>query len=341
MRIDQLTPEQEAQLPAIRDEWLRIGLSTDPADRPRAEQAIKQAYHRAGLEPPELVLWFESPLAGLLAANIINANQVSDQVWNQVWNQVRNQVRNQVPDQVWNQVWGQVWNQVWNQVSDQVASQVSDQVRDQVANQVRSQVLWYRPLYGQHEAHWLGFYSTFQQFGLDIDITGLTELAKSVGWCWVGTNIAILTERASELHFDAQLRLHHPTQQAVVYPDGWGFHIWHGLSVPEWALSPTIEQIHAETNTEIRRAAIEAYGWEGYITDAQLSPVAEDEYGRLYDMPDDPLKVVVVVNGTPERDGTLKRYGLYCDPSVSTPLEAVAASYDVTPEEYATLQRRT
>ena len=58
-------------------------------------------------------------------------------------------------------------------------------------------------------------------------------------------------------------------------------------------------------------------------------------------MPDDPLKVVVVVNGTPERDGTLKRYGLYCDPSVSTPLEAVAASYDVTPEEYATLQRRT
>jgi hypothetical protein len=31
-KLNKLTPEQEAQIPIIRDEFLRIGLSTEPAD---------------------------------------------------------------------------------------------------------------------------------------------------------------------------------------------------------------------------------------------------------------------------------------------------------------------
>jgi hypothetical protein len=40
---DRLTPEQEARLPGIRDKWMAIGLSTDWADRPRAEAAVRLA----------------------------------------------------------------------------------------------------------------------------------------------------------------------------------------------------------------------------------------------------------------------------------------------------------
>jgi len=64
-RIESLTPEQEARMPDYVTEWTAIGLSTEPADRPRAEAAIRLVYERAGLEPPKLIEWCDSPPAML------------------------------------------------------------------------------------------------------------------------------------------------------------------------------------------------------------------------------------------------------------------------------------
>ena len=62
----------------------------------------------------------------------------------------------------------------------------------------------------------------------------------------------------------------------------------------------------------------------------------------LADIPDeDGQRVCVVVNGTVERDGTQRKYGLLCRDHHSTPLEAVAASYGVAPDLYRSLERRT
>src|SRR5690606_19368325 len=66
-----LTPEQEALLSVVRDEWLAVGLSTEPADRSRAEAGVVAAYRAAGLEPPATVIWLDSPLAGAIAAAAI------------------------------------------------------------------------------------------------------------------------------------------------------------------------------------------------------------------------------------------------------------------------------
>ena len=65
-RLDRLTPEREAQLPAVRDEWRALGLATGPADRLRAERGMRAAYLAAGLPPPGLFLWVRSPLEGVL-----------------------------------------------------------------------------------------------------------------------------------------------------------------------------------------------------------------------------------------------------------------------------------
>src|SRR5215831_7203 len=67
-RLDRLTPAQEAQLAAIRDEWRELGLATGPADRLRAERGMRAAYIAAGLPPPALFLWVRSPLEGVLGA---------------------------------------------------------------------------------------------------------------------------------------------------------------------------------------------------------------------------------------------------------------------------------
>ena len=95
--LNKLTPEQEALLPQQRDKWIRLGLSTEPANRVEAEQGVRQAYEAAGLPAPQFMIWVDSPYAGAfaqaIAPNIISATLaafgVGAQVWAQVWDQVR------------------------------------------------------------------------------------------------------------------------------------------------------------------------------------------------------------------------------------------------------------
>ena len=200
-KLEKLTPEQETQIPVIRDEFLRYGLSTDPADFEAAEQAVRDSYAVAGLSAPKIIIRLASPYEGAIGAAILNNTrlgenvrdqvraQVRDQVWAQVWAQVRDhvgdQVGAQVRDQVWAQVGDQVWAQVRDQVRDQVWDQVRDQVRDQVWDQVRDQVwaqvwahvrdqvwdqvgaqVWDQvgaAFYGQHDAGFLGWSAYFSR----------------------------------------------------------------------------------------------------------------------------------------------------------------------------------
>jgi hypothetical protein len=92
-RIEQLTPEEEALLPIVRDEWLKIGLATGPTDREVAQAAIADAYRQAGLAPPKRWIWLASPWAGCIGAwmltqSPVGSNSVLDQVGDQALDQV-------------------------------------------------------------------------------------------------------------------------------------------------------------------------------------------------------------------------------------------------------------
>ena len=117
-KLTRLTPEQEALLPVVRDEWIAHGLSTAPADRAAAQDGVRDAYRTAALQPPQIFVWLGSPMAGCIGAAMLaglpKKAQVGDQVGDQVWDQVRAQVW----DQVWDQVGGQVGAQVWDQVGE-------------------------------------------------------------------------------------------------------------------------------------------------------------------------------------------------------------------------------
>ncbi|WP_155060098.1 DUF6745 domain-containing protein [Streptomyces blattellae] len=58
------TAEWVAPARALRDEWLRHGLTTGPSDRARAESAITDLYRLLG-EPPPRFVWAPSPVAGV------------------------------------------------------------------------------------------------------------------------------------------------------------------------------------------------------------------------------------------------------------------------------------
>lgn len=123
--ITALTAEQEAQLPVYRDKWIKIGLCTDPADRPRAEAGIAKAYEVAGLEPPETIVWLKSPMAGCIAAAWLDADALDQPVWRELKEQVQRLVtayrdEHALTDEVWAQVHEAVWSRVWTHIVSQI-----------------------------------------------------------------------------------------------------------------------------------------------------------------------------------------------------------------------------
>lgn len=181
--------------------------------------------------------------------------------------------------------------------------------------------------------------------------------AQSAGWWWPHLDFVLVSDRPrvvrTEQLGDGLRRLHCADGPALVWPDGWALHFWHGIRVPAWVVeAPTIEAIHAERNVEVRRCGIEALGWDAYLAQARLRLVdsAEDPANsgfelRLYEVPGEiwgvPAKVLLATNGSPERDGTRRRYGLPVPADMDTAIHAAAWTYGLTGDQYARLARRT
>jgi hypothetical protein len=62
--IDDLTAEQEALLPAYREKWRSICVSTEPIDRQKVAEVVKAAYLASDYPEPE-ILFYSSPLAAI------------------------------------------------------------------------------------------------------------------------------------------------------------------------------------------------------------------------------------------------------------------------------------
>ena len=356
--IEKLTKEQQAQLAVYRDKWIMLGLRTGPVDLEAAKQGIELAYSRAGLSLPSLFIVLDSPFQGSVAKILLShrsvgdqvSGQVEEQVWGQVWGQVRSQVWGQVWGQVANQVSGQIRSQVSGQVEEQVWGQVADQVEEQVSGQIRSQdhfsidkeviikVLQQACLGNQDT--WLSFYNFFQEcYNMQLNLDGLVQAAYSCGWWWPMRGAVILTHRPVRISLDDDSRLHHETQAAVKYSDGFGVWAWHGVRVPKDLIEApekfTPERIQQETNQEIRRVMIERYGLPKWLRDSKARELHRDSCGVLVElaMDDDrdhlPAKFVLVKDASTDRE-----YALRVDPQTQTAKGGVASTWGLTEKEY-------
>lgn len=62
-RLYSLTDAQRAKLSGWAQQWIAIGLSTEPADRATFERAVRTLYVEQGRKTPSKVIWTGSPLA--------------------------------------------------------------------------------------------------------------------------------------------------------------------------------------------------------------------------------------------------------------------------------------
>ncbi|ORM30246.1 DUF6745 domain-containing protein [Williamsia sp. 1135] len=220
--------------------------------------------------------------------------------------------------------------------------------------------------YGQHEAPWLAHYDGCRRLGLvgyspaDVNILEIhCAIADSTGWWWPFDTVCVMAERPIALHTEptpdaryGQRRLHHPENPAIEFPDGQSVYAVHGTIIPEWVITaPTVERINRERNVEIRRSAIERIGWEAYIAESELKLIDQtDDPGNdagtlaLYATPPTVRphgRILLVLNGSRERDGTRRRYGLPVPDGTSSALDAAGWTYGITGTDYARLVRRT
>jgi uncharacterized protein DUF6745 len=113
-----LTVGQYAGTIALRDEWVRAALSTEPCDRPAAEAAVRRAHRAAGLAPPRVVVWMDSPLGGTLAGLVLRHRTEPPTrrwagMWDRMWAQLGQRLgadrRDRLTDQLWRQLDDAVW----------------------------------------------------------------------------------------------------------------------------------------------------------------------------------------------------------------------------------------
>ncbi len=249
--LETLTPEQEAMLPEIRDAWIKIGLSCEPLDLPRATNAVHMAYEAGGLAPPKHIFVADSPLSCSFMSYVLDKH----------------------PEMLKEMTQAELDKAV-QQLKDKDLPSLIKASKDYISHQI----------YGSHDAGWLSFYDAFKTFGLEEIIkplNGLIELAKCCGWWAPYEEVAILQHRHTEVHLDDRGLLHNDTGPAVLYRDGFSVYSIHGVRVPKNVVedpsSITVDSVAAESNIEVRRVMIEKMGVDKYLKDCGAKLVDMDQ----------------------------------------------------------------
>ncbi|WP_433868893.1 DUF6745 domain-containing protein [Saccharopolyspora sp. CA-218241] len=360
----------------IRADWQRHALRSAPADRAAAEAAITALYARVGAPPPAFE-WVDSPAAALRSVPASTAPTPArftavEHRLASLMSSLRERLgdplgvpepRDPPSDPETALRSGAPLRPV---LAEEVHRALRRRIRDAVAGPVKSALPGPTGLcwFGQHEVDWIAHGDVHRRLWRFDDTDALEPwalLARSAGWWWPREGRCVVAERPAAVRVEpmpgastGELRLHAATGPAVVYPDGWAVHSWHGTRVPAWVIEdPAPERIAAERNVEVRRCAIERLGgWERYADVAGLALVgAAPDPGNpgcelhLYDVPyrqsGGSVQLLLAVNGSAERDGTRRRYGLHVPPWFRDPVDAAGWSYGLTGAQYARLLRRT
>lgn len=155
------TDDEKELLASISEDWLREGLSTEPADREKTQWAAWSAFRAIGHgRGSHLYIWVDSPMAGVIAStfvgfalneslkpkltkqlkdatapNIPAVREIRKAVDKTVWHKVRNAVHKQVAAELetreanaqWQRmktdIGNYTWDQVWQTIGDPIYSQ--------------------------------------------------------------------------------------------------------------------------------------------------------------------------------------------------------------------------
>ena len=367
-RLTELTSQQLSRISGYVADRSRV--NSTAADRLLAEKAVVDVYAAGGLAPPERIEWAASPLElardWLAKGGRRRAGPNVRDKFTGLIDAARNRVFNAVVAAIWDTAERGTANPRANTTSLGVRNAV-------VGNADRIKIGWRfdaQSLFGRGERraafrdcswslidaldHHLPAYRYLgDAAGLARDtrhVEALWTLSATTGWIIPHARICWLSDLPVQIATDPTGRLHNGIGAALKYADGASVYAWKGIAVPDWIIERrdllTVRAIDRQTNPWVRRCMVEVLTPERYIAMGGATCVNRDATGKLWRRQwwgpgDDTWVAVEVINGSPEPDGTFKRYYLQVPPTVRTAREAVAWTYGLTDSQYANLVTRT
>ena len=319
-KIESLTPEQWAEVHQHRDQVIERCLN-QPLDHNKIGQSIGACYEAVGEKPPLAIVWAPGPVAALAWSAILRAEGEKPEA---------RQLGDQLRDQLWDQLWGQLRGQLRDQLNGAIAS---------------------------------GWWLTDYEFWLHIaQISGITppdeatlSLARQAADMLTPTmiiplrGVCIAVDQHTALHRDNRNRLHCTDGAAWAWADGTQIYALDGIRVPEWVVRrPDPKRIISDElpNTEQRRVAMAHYGWDRAVDDLNLKIIEASDnpvWGTLYALPETLVErgqatLLVCQNASPDRDGTVRTYGLLASSEARTVVAAQASLAQLSESEWLTLE---
>lgn len=376
-RIERLTPEQEAQMPAWAEKWIEVGRCTDEADWATFADGARRCYGYADLPWHANVVRVSNPLvlsiAAPLAAHILDTGMIETSANVAPSTAVNEKTATSVEQAVYAAVIGALPHGHDDPAVQRAVTLAVEDVMNGPGRPAASEAVrkgWYRRLGGQWWVSWQAYLSFFKEV-CDLELPGdlwdradaYSDAQSSAGWWWPHRRFTLVCDRPERVNLErvgpagwGSHRLHCEDGPAIAWRDGWSLHFWHGTRVPADLIEGEgwdVERIMNETNAETRRCAIERLGWDKF-TARGLTEVARcADPGNpgcdiiLYDLPEklkgmyeQPARIFIGTNGTIERDGTRKKYGLVVPAHHTDPVEAAADMYGWPVQAYRDLEVR-
>jgi hypothetical protein len=361
-RLEKIPERFQPRADILISDGLGAAFSTGPCDRMKVEQAVDELYLLSGYDVPREKIWTGSPHSAVKKFPLGDKRNLSvnSQIQSMVAARSTNQIANGVSESFWTTEVNHLWGTTHRTV-ETLFMPVELAMRELPGYLTTFQK-------GYQDAGSVYFHAFFEDvLGLDRSrvVECLRELLK-VGWWWPFEHTVVFSERPIAIHFDDNKRLHHTTEPAVEYPDGWGIYAIRGMRVPDFVIKEphkiTAQHINREQNAEVRRVMIERMGWDRFLKEFNATKIHSDDFGTLYrcEMPhegrqgrllrrvlmpwgetrstwgpdEEDVYLVKVINSTPEPDGHIKEYILRVPPTIRRAKEGVAWTFGLNEGDY-------
>lgn len=356
IEVAALSEAQRAQLSAYGARWDALRRATALPDHEGVAECVRNAYGAAGLPPPSEIVWQQGPAD--LASDWSKRRYIADDsVRTQIVDAVRRKAELAVDRAISLNVRMLVAGEPGlSRVAEfctnideavlRVAERALPSFRMRLADffpRRRRRLSFSASSFSLLSAPWLGAMEFLHDVGLQRHtamLSGLWGLARHASWMVPHANICWLMEKPQVLRHDLNGRLHAPDGPALVYRDGSKAYAWKGILLParvvEHRDSIDVRSVESVNDPQIRRCMIDIMTPQRFIEQGGANRVAEDDLGILWRQRWrwEAWAAVEVVNGTPEPDGSYKRYFLQVPPTVRTPREAIAWTYGLSERHY-------
>ena len=362
IEIAALSDAQRAQLPVYGARWEALRRSTSPPDHVAAAECVREAYSAAGLQPPTDIVWEQGPL-DLAAAWAKRRGAAGDNVRSQLVDAVRRKAEYAVDRAISLNVRMALANvpglsriaefcasmdELILRLSDRALPSLRARLADFFPRRTR-RLSFAASSFSPPSAPWLGTMQYLHEVcGLHRHcrpLMGLWQTASYATWMVPHAHVCWLMEKPQLIHHDPNGRLHAADGPALRFRDGSKVYAWKGILIPprliEQRDSIDVRSIELAHDPQIRRCMIDIMTPQRFIAQGGAYRVAQDETGILWRQRWrwEAWAAVEVINGTPEPDGSFKRYFLQVPPTVRTPREGVAWTYGLNERHYRPMVR--